>query len=43
MRALGYTGEVEADALKAAGAQPFERMADLPELIGLKPALSLVE
>ncbi len=43
MRALAYTGEVEADALKAAGAQPFERMADLPGLIGLKPALSLVE
>ncbi len=43
MRVLAYTAEAEADALKAAGAQPFDNMAELPELLGLKPALSLVE
>lgn len=43
MRVLAYTAEAEADALKAAGAQPFDDMAELPELLGLKPALSLVE
>jgi HAD superfamily hydrolase (TIGR01509 family) len=43
MRVLAYTPAAEADALKAAGAQTFEDMADLPELLGLKPALSPVE
>lgn len=43
MRVLAYTGEAEADALKAAGAQPFDAMAELPELLGIAPALSLVD
>lgn len=34
MRVLAYTGEAEADALKAAGGQPFSDMAELPELVG---------
>lgn len=43
MRVLAYTGDAEADALKAAGGQPFDDMAELPKLIGIKPALSPVE
>lgn len=43
MRVLAYTGDTEADALKAAGGQPFDAMAELPKLIGIEPALSPVE
>ncbi len=43
MRVLAYTAETEADALTAAGGQPFGDMRELPALIGVKPALSLVE
>ncbi|MEO3428148.1 HAD family hydrolase [Pelagibius sp. CAU 1746] len=43
MRVLAYTAEAEADALKAAGGQPFDDMAALPELIGITPALNPVE
>jgi HAD superfamily hydrolase (TIGR01509 family) len=35
MRVLGYTAESDADSLKAAGAQPFDSMAELPGLIGI--------
>lgn len=34
MRVLAYIGESEADALKAAGGQPFSDMAELPGLVG---------
>ncbi|WP_193367086.1 HAD family hydrolase [Pelagibius marinus] len=43
MRVLAYTAETDADALTAAGAQTFENMAELPELIGIQPALSWVD
>jgi len=38
MRVLGYTAESDADALTAAGAQPFDDMAELPGLVGIETA-----
>jgi len=35
MLVLGYAGADDADALRAAGAQPFESMAALPALLGV--------
>lgn len=43
MRVLAYAAENDADALKAAGGLPFTDMAELPALVGVKPALSLVQ
>jgi beta-phosphoglucomutase-like phosphatase (HAD superfamily) len=43
MRVLAYAAGAEADALRAAGAQPFDSMADLPGLLGAGARLSLVE
>ncbi len=38
MRVLGYApGEVDATALRAAGAEPFQAMARLPALLGIRP------
>lgn len=36
MRVLAYTAEAEADALKAAGGQPFSDMSELPGLVGVE-------
>jgi HAD superfamily hydrolase (TIGR01509 family) len=36
MRVLGYAGGAAADALRAAGAEPFADMAELPVLLGIR-------
>jgi HAD superfamily hydrolase (TIGR01509 family) len=38
MRVLGYAGHSPADRLAAAGAEPFDDMRDLPELLAGQPA-----
>jgi len=40
MRVLAYAAETDADALKAAGAQPFGDMAELPGLIGIETEMA---
>lgn len=35
IRCLGYAAHTPAEALQAVGAEPFARMSDLPELLGL--------
>ncbi len=41
MRVLAYAADGDADALKAAGGQPFADMAELPGLLGLGARLTL--
>jgi HAD superfamily hydrolase (TIGR01509 family) len=36
MRVLGYAAATDAEALRAAGAEPFGAMAELPRLLGLR-------
>jgi HAD superfamily hydrolase (TIGR01509 family) len=36
MRALGYAGSVPAETLRAAGAEPFYELAEVPRLLGLQ-------
>ncbi|MEQ8355293.1 MAG: HAD family hydrolase [Kiloniellaceae bacterium] len=43
MRVLAYAADTEADALRAAGAEPFTSMEELPGLLGLGARLSLAE
>jgi len=43
MRVLAYTAESDADALKAAGAQPFDSMTELPGLIGLETEMAAAD
>ncbi len=43
MRVLAYAADGDADALKAAGGQPFADMAELPGLLGLGARLTLAK